>query len=53
MAPENPTIVAVATDTPEALRLDVPVLDLNDEGAVADFVIARCGLLKVRRHGAA
>jgi molybdopterin-guanine dinucleotide biosynthesis protein B len=58
MAPENPSIVAVATDTPDALRrdlpaLDLPMLDLNDEGAIADFVIARCGLLEVRRHGAA
>ena len=53
MAPENASIVAVATDAPDDLRLDVPVLDLNDEEAIADFVIGRCGLLKVRTHGAA
>ena len=53
MAAENPTIVAVATDAPSDLRLSIPVLDLNDAEAVADFVIARCGLLKVRTHGAA
>ena len=32
----DPTLVAVASDA--ELELDVPVLDLNDAGAVADFV---------------
>ena len=32
----DPTLLAVASD--EALELDVPVLDLNDAGAVADFI---------------
>ncbi len=32
----DPTLLAVASDEP--LELDVPVLDLNDAGAVADFV---------------
>ncbi len=32
----DPTLLAVASD--EALELDVPVLDLNDPGAVAGFV---------------
>lgn len=32
----DPTLVAVASD--EALELDVPVLDLNDAGATADFI---------------
>ncbi len=32
----DPTLLAVASDTP--LELDVPVLDLNDGGAVADFI---------------
>ena len=36
---DDPTLVAVASD--EALSLDVPVLDLNDAGAVADFIEAR------------
>jgi len=30
------TLVAVASDA--KLELDVPVLDLNDPGAVADFI---------------
>ena len=33
----DPTLVAVASDEP--LQLDVPVLDLNDVGAVVDFVV--------------
>lgn len=32
----DPTLVAVASDA--ELELDVPVLDLNDAGAVADFI---------------
>lgn len=53
MAPENPNIVAVATDRPAALRLDVPVLHLDDVETIADFVIDRCGLSKAGTHGAA
>jgi len=33
----DPTLVAVVSDEP--LELDVPVLDLNDVAAVADFVV--------------
>ena len=32
----DPTLIAVASDA--ELELDVPVLDLNDPGAVADFI---------------
>ncbi len=35
----DPTLIAVASDEP--LQLDVPVLDLNDPSAVADFVEQR------------
>jgi molybdopterin-guanine dinucleotide biosynthesis protein MobB len=35
-AEHDPTLLAVASDEP--LKLDVPVLDLNDDGAVADFI---------------
>lgn len=35
----DPTLVAVASD--EALKLDVPVFDLNDTKAVADFLEKR------------
>ena len=35
----DPTLQAVASDEP--LELDVPVLDLNDAGAVTDFIVER------------
>jgi len=35
----DPTLVAVASDSP--LELDVPVLDINDPGQVADFIEQR------------
>lgn len=43
--PGDPTVRAVATDAPEALPvLPVPVLDLNDPAAVADFILREVGL---------
>ena len=40
---DDPHIVAVASD--EALpQVNVPVLDLNDVSAIADFIVAHCGL---------
>ena len=38
-AEHDPMLLAVASDEP--LELDVPVLDLNDAGAVADFIEER------------
>ena len=38
-AEHDPTLLAVASDEP--LELDVPVLNLNDAGAVADFIEER------------
>jgi len=35
----DPCLIAVASD--EKLDLDVPVMDLNDPAAVADFIVAR------------
>lgn len=35
----DPTLIAVASD--EALPLDVPLLDLNDPGAIVDFIEVR------------
>jgi molybdopterin-guanine dinucleotide biosynthesis adapter protein len=35
----DPTLVAVASDA--KLELDVPVLDLNDAGAVTDFIVEK------------
>lgn len=42
IAPEDPTIRAVAADT--SLTLDRPVFDLNDTKAIADFILAEVGL---------
>ena len=43
MCPLDPEIVAVACDVPLP-GLAVPVLDLNDPGAIARFILARTGL---------
>lgn len=40
--PGDPLVRAVATDAP--LTLPVPVLDLNDTTAVADFILREAGL---------
>jgi len=42
IAPGDPTIHAVASDTP--LDLDRPVFDLDDTKAIADFILAQVGL---------
>lgn len=42
IAPGDLTIRAVASDVP--LDLDRPVFDLNDTGAIADFILAEVGL---------
>lgn len=42
IAPEDPTIRAVASDVP--LTLDRPVFDLDDTGAIADFILTEVGL---------
>ncbi len=40
---DDPRVVAVASDSPLE-GIPVPRLDLNNPGAIADFVIAHCGL---------
>ncbi|WP_281991161.1 molybdopterin-guanine dinucleotide biosynthesis protein B [Sulfitobacter geojensis] len=42
IAPDDPTICAVATDTP--LDLEIPSFDLNDTVQIADFVLTEVGL---------
>jgi molybdopterin-guanine dinucleotide biosynthesis protein B len=42
---EDPHIVAVASDA-KLIGLRVPVLDLNDVGRIADFIIGHCGLAR-------
>ena len=48
---DDPQIVAVASDTPLA-ELAVPRLDLDDVPAIADFVLAHCGLAGVAQGAA-
>jgi molybdopterin-guanine dinucleotide biosynthesis protein MobB len=43
LAPDDPTVRAVAADV--ALQgLEVPVFDLNDTGAITDFILSEVGL---------
>ncbi|MCG8507587.1 MAG: molybdopterin-guanine dinucleotide biosynthesis protein B [Rhodospirillales bacterium] len=43
LAPGDPTIVAIASDT-EMAGVNVPVLPLSDVEAIATFIIDHCGL---------
>jgi molybdopterin-guanine dinucleotide biosynthesis protein B len=43
LAPDDPKVVAVASDGPVP-ETDRPVLDLDDVEAIADFLVAHCGL---------
>jgi molybdopterin-guanine dinucleotide biosynthesis protein B len=49
LAASDPRIVAVASDVPMP-NLRVPRLDLGNAAAIADFVIAHCGLGAGRRR---
>ena len=42
IAPDDPTVRAVASDTP--LDLDRPAFDLDDTKAIADFILSEVGL---------
>ncbi len=42
IAPDDPTIRAIASDSP--LSLDRPVFDLDDTVSIADFILAEVGL---------
>ena len=42
IAPDDPTIRALASDTP--LDIDRPVFDLDDTTAIAEFILAEVGL---------
>ena len=45
---KDPRIVAVACDAPVP-AVTLPQLDLNDVEAIADFIIAHCGLAATAR----
>ncbi len=42
IAPDDPTVRAVASDSP--VTVDRPCFDLNDTRAIADFILAEVGL---------
>ena len=44
IAPQDPTILAVATDVP--MQIDRPVFDLNDTETIADFILRQTRLIK-------
>lgn len=48
----DPRVVAVASDAPVP-EARVPVIDLDDTRAVADFIVAHCGLARSEARGAA
>ncbi len=52
LAGEDPKVVAVASDGPVP-ETDRPLLDLNDVEAIADFVVAHCGLGATATRGVA
>ena len=43
LQPDDPHIVAVASDTPLD-GLNVPLLDISDIGGIADFIVRQCRL---------
>ncbi|MEP5727855.1 MAG: molybdopterin-guanine dinucleotide biosynthesis protein B [Sulfitobacter sp.] len=45
IAPDDPSVRAVASDTP--MILDRPVFDLDDTVAIADFILSEVGLSEV------
>ncbi len=53
LAPDDPRIVAIATDEPDTLDVAVPLLDLNDVSAIAAFIVDFCDLPKRGSDGAA
>lgn len=51
LAAEDRYVVAVASDAPIP-GLKVPLIDLNNVSAIADFVVAHCGLARTPRRAA-
>lgn len=39
LCPEDPDIIAIASDTPLTQQIDLPVLALNNPEAIADFIV--------------
>lgn len=52
LAVDDPSVVAIATDEPFT-HGGLPVIDLDDTAAIADFIIGHAGLVSESNHGAA
>ena len=50
LAKENPTIAAIATDDP-SVSSHLPIIDLNDLNAIADFIVNYCNLHRRENNG--
>ena len=52
LAADDPQIRAIATDNVQAVMEDLPAFSLDDVDAIADFILAACGLPLARgaRH---
>jgi molybdopterin-guanine dinucleotide biosynthesis protein MobB len=51
LADTDPNIIAVATDEPQRLQIDLPILDLNDPRDIAGFIVHRSSLGKALPRG--
>lgn len=52
LASDDSSVVAIATDEPFE-HASLPILDLDDAGAISDFIIGHLGLVAEASHGAA
>lgn len=50
-APDDPNIVAIATDSPTVVRplVAVPILDLGDAATIVDFIVDHCHLRRAHK----
>jgi molybdopterin-guanine dinucleotide biosynthesis protein B len=51
LAETDPNIIAVATDEPQNLHIDLPILDLNSPSDIADFIVHRLALVEALLEG--
>jgi molybdopterin-guanine dinucleotide biosynthesis protein B len=50
LSPGDPSFIAIATDAPLEVDLALPLLDLNQPSAIADFIINHFFVLNRRAH---
>jgi len=47
LAATDPYVIAVATDEPQRLHIALPILDLNDPGDIAEFIVRYASLDRI------